>query len=129
MIIVRTSAETIDNVVLHMKHALNGRPKLSPGEKILIAQTKSSLPYHKEPIQYLMEFEQIYYDKEKESLKIWGKFWPYIIKGKNCKRLKTPFDINRIQTTNKNYGRGGPIVYVERKDEDIIINNGLLDTI
>jgi hypothetical protein len=128
MIIVRTSGETIGKVVQHAKHALNGRPRLSPGEFILIAQTKNSLPHRVKPIQYCMEFESCIYDRDRESQKIWGKFWPYLILGKNCRPLKNPFDICEvIKNSCKDYGRGGPIVYVDQADEKYLIQNGYLD--
>lgn len=127
MIIIKTSGKTIENVVLYAKHALNGKPHLRRGDIILISQTKDSLPPYTKPIQYLMEFECCYYDHKKESKEIWGKFWPYIIEGRNCRRLKKPFDISDVQVTSKDYGRGGPIVYVEDGDIHRIKEMGLLE--
>jgi hypothetical protein len=129
MIIIRTSAETIKEVVRHSKHALKRRPRLSKGEIILISQIKHSLHSFQEPIQYLMEFDSCYYDKEKESLKLWSKYWPYIIVGRNCKPLKTPFDISKVKASSKNYGQGGPIVYVEHGDEALLKDRGYLETL
>jgi len=127
MIIVKTSGKTIENVVRHAKHALNCQPRLKRGDIILISQTKDSLPPYRKPIQYLMEFERCYYDHKKESNEIWGKFWPYIIEGRNCRQLKKSFEISAIQVTEKDYGRGGPIVYVEEADVRKIKELGLLE--
>ena len=130
MIIIRTSEETIGKVVRHSKHSLKMCPRqLSKDDIILIAQTKHSLHFAKEPIQYLMEFDSCYYDKERESLQLFGRYWPYIIKGRNCRPLKTPFDISKVKTASKNYGQGGPIVYVEHEDEALLKDRGLLETL
>ena len=127
MIIIKTSGKTIGNVVRHAKHALNGQPRLRRGDIILISQTKDSLPPNTKPIQYLMEYERCYYDKEKESQQIWGTFWPYIIEGRNCRPLKKSFEMSEVQVTAKDYGRGGPIVYVEDADIRVLKEMGLLE--
>lgn len=128
MVIFRTSGETIDEVVRHAKHALNFRPNLTPGELILISQTKQSLPRHTEPIQYRMEFVECVDDSGHESEKIWGRYWPYLIIGKNCNSLRSPFDICKvIKNPTKDYGQGGPIVYVNNEDEHFLESNGYLD--
>lgn len=128
MLIIRTSGKTIENVVRHAKHALKKQPqRLSRGDIILISQTKDSLPPYIKPIQYLMEFERCYDDQEKESRQIWGKSWPYIIEGRNCRQLKKSFEISEVQVTAKDYGRGGPIVYVEEADIRALKEKGLLD--
>jgi len=127
MIIVKTSGDTIGNVVRHAKHALTCQPRLRRGDIILISQTKDSLPPYTKPIQYIMEYERCYYDREKESQKIWGKFWPYIIEGRNCRQLKKSFEISDVQVTAKDYGRGGPIVYVEDADIRVLKEMGLLE--
>lgn len=126
--IVRTSGETIGAVVKHEKHALNTRPHLSPGEIILVALRKNeALAKHQKPIQYLMEFDSSYSDEE-ESLKLFGKRWPYIIKSRSCRRLKTPFDICEHQVSTKGYGPGGTIVYVLNDDIKVLKEKGLLET-
>ena len=127
MVIVKTSGKTIGKVVHHAKHALNGHLRLRRGDMILISQTKDSLPAFAKPIQYIMEYEYCYYDREKESKRIWGKFWRYIIKGRNCRRLRNPFDISDVQVTAKDYGRGGTIVYVEPDDIRVLNEKRLLE--
>lgn len=129
MVILRTSKETIGNVVHHMKHALDSRLKLEQGDLILISQTKSSLDQYAKPIQYVMEYVRCYRDRNNESEKIWGKSWKVIVEGRNCKRLKRPFDIADYQVTSKNYGQGGPRVYVDDADALAIKQKGLLDCV
>ena len=74
-----------------------------------------------------MEYERFYYDLEKESMQIWGQLWPYIIEGRNCRKLTKAFEMSEIQVTKKDYGRGGPIVYVEEADMLVLKEKGLLE--
>lgn len=127
IMIVRTSEKTIGQVVHHAKHALNSRPRLRRGDLILISQTKCSLSAFTKPIQYVMEYEYCYYDLDNESQRIWGKTWRYIIKGCNCRPMNNPFDISDVQITDKDYGRGGTIVYVEPDDIQVLKKKRLLD--
>jgi len=129
MLIIKTSSETMTQVVRQQKHALPRQPRLSPGEIILISEKRKTLAPGKKPIQYLMEFVRCYEDIEKESIKIWGRYWPYIIEGKNCRQLRLPFDICEHQVTKKDYGRGGTIVYVTKEDSKILEDKGLLNTL
>jgi 5-methylcytosine-specific restriction enzyme A len=126
MIVIKTSGKTIENVVRHAKHALSCQPRLRRGDIILISQTKDSLPPYTKPIQYVMEFERCYYDREEESRQIWGEFWSYILECRNCRQLNKPFEISDVQVTEKDYGRGGPIVYVEEADIRALKEKGLL---
>ena len=83
----------------------------------------------KNPIQYVMEFERLYLDTGGESKEIWGIQYKYIIEGRNCRQLKIPFDIRNYQVTKKEYGPGGPFVYVETEDARAIQQHGLLETV
>lgn len=129
MVIFRTSKETIDKVVSHCKHALNGKPDLTPGEDILISQTVSTTRDGRPPIRYIMQFVRIYRDTDGESKRIWGKKWNYIIEGENCITLKKPFNISNHQVSDKNYGPGGPVTYVADVDVKTLKKKGLLETI
>jgi 5-methylcytosine-specific restriction enzyme A len=127
MIILKTSQDTIGEVVRHSKHALKMRPNVKQGELILISELKTKLPPHRKPIQYVMEFEECHEDRQQESLRIWGRHWRYVINGGNCRPLKTPFDISTVQVTNKDYGRGGAVVHVNDDDAQVLILMGLLE--
>lgn len=132
MIILRTNPENISEVVRHAKHALNKKPTLNQGELILISQISENTIFGyrecKNPIQYVMEFERIYLDTSGESIKIWGKPYKYIVEGRNCRPLR-PFDIRKYQVTKKEYGPGGPFVYVEPEDVRVLQQHGLLETV
>lgn len=133
MIILRTNPEHISEVVRHSKHALNKKPSLTRGDTILISQISENTIFGykecKNPIQYVMEFERLYLDTSGKSKQIWGIQYKYIIEGSNCRPLKRPFDIRKYQVTNKEYGPGGPFVYVEQEDEKAIQQHGLLETV
>ncbi len=129
MIILRTSPETIQEVVRLSKHALDYKPRLTKGELILISQnTVFGIRDDTPPIRYVMEFDWVHLDTSGESMRIWGRQWEYIIEGKNCRSLKHPFDISNHQVTEKNYGPGGPLVYVAPDDERVLQQKGLLET-
>ena len=74
-----------------------------------------------------MEYERCYFDREKESMRIWGKFWPYIVEGRHCRQLKKSFEISEVQVSAKDYGRGGAIVYVDDADIQAIKEMNLLE--
>ena len=67
MVILRTSQETIGNVVQHAKYALQGElQELKPGDIMLIAQKANTVPDGR-PIRYLMRFVRCYRDDRRES--------------------------------------------------------------
>ena len=123
--IFRTHAENIEMVTRLKKHALNRKPKLEIGDRVLVSQTIASgdvLP----PIRYVMRYFRTLPDLHDETLSIWGRKWRYIMEFDTCHRLAKPFDIRDIQVSNHNYGPGGPIVWVHPTDEYAIDKLGLL---
>lgn len=121
MIILRIHPEHIPKVFELSMHALARSPTLLAGDQILIslaiAKIKDGLP----PIRYIMEFVRIRPDFTGDaSRKIWGKKWPYILHGQNCRQLASAFDIRNHQVSDHNYGQGGPFVYVDPRDEAVI---------
>lgn len=127
MIIFRTHPDHIDDVVRYSRHALSTMPRVSQGDLILISQTVAQSKDGSPPIRYVMEFVGVHTDDVGESRRIWGRDWRYIVNGRNCRPLKQPFDIRKIQVSGKNYGQGGPYVYVAEEDEAIIRKLGLLE--
>ena len=121
MLLLKTTLETLDQVIKNCKHASHNRPKeVLKGDIILIAQTKRTLINHKKSIRFIMHLDDCYEDKSNESDKIWGRHWKYIIKGYNLQSIK-PFDIEEIQVSTKNYG---PIVThcsLLKEDEDAVL--------
>lgn len=124
--IFRTDPVHLAAVVRHSKHALERRPQLRTGDIILLSQLGNTLVAGAKPIQFAMSFVRCYPDAMGESLKIWGKRWRYIVEGSRCYRLREAFDIRDVSVTNKEYGAGGPIVYVDPRDAAEILRRGLL---
>ena len=125
MYIFRTHPENIESVVRLRKHALDRKPALEIGDRVLISQTIADgdgLP----PIRYIMRFFRTLPDIHNETFAIWGKKWPYIMEFDTCHRLIKPFDIRDVRVSNHNYGPGGPIVRVHPADEYQIERLGLL---
>ena len=125
--LTRADPDYIAKVVEHSMHALASGPRISPGDLILIsqtvAQTKDGLP----AIRYVMEFEKLRADRTGEiSKNIWGKSWPYVVYGKNCRPLARAFNMSDIQVSSHQYGQGGPYVYVAPEDEMALVRSGLL---
>src|SRR4249919_2382517 len=108
MIILRTHPDYIAKVVELSMHALASAPKMSPGDLILIAQTVVQTNDGLPPIRYVMEFDKLRADRSGDTSKsIWGKTWPYLVYGKNCRALSRPFNMADIQVSSHNYGQGG----------------------
>jgi hypothetical protein len=120
VVILKTTRDTLDAVVKHAKHAQHTSLNLPRGDIILISQTEDTLQPGHLPIQYRMQFERCYPDRDHESVRIWGKYWPYIVEGSNCRQLRRPFKMNDIRVTNKDYGRGGVRVYVDQQDVTVL---------
>ncbi|MDU6359779.1 HNH endonuclease [Zhenhengia yiwuensis] len=122
MIIFKNNASTLQEILINSKHASPTEPQnLKEGDIILIAQTKDKLPKGEKSIRYIMKFKRLYKDDNDESVKLWGKKWPYIIEGEDVTAIE-PFNIEDIQKSNKNYD---PIVSfgeVEASDEQEILN-------
>ena len=127
MIILRTHPDYIAKVVEHSMHALASGPKISPGDLILISQTVAQTDDGLPAIRYVMEFDRLRADRTGEiSKRIWGRSWPYVVYGKNCRQLARPFNMSDIQVSSHQYGQGGPYVYVAPQDEAVLLNSGLL---
>jgi hypothetical protein len=126
MIIFRTHPDHLAEVVRLSQYALATMPRIDPGDQILIAQTVTKT-YQGPRIRYVMYFTSISPDLSGETMKIWGKRWKYIVIGKGCRELARPFSIQAIQTSDRNYGQGGPYVHVLPADEQIIREQGYLD--
>ena len=125
MFIIKTTAETIEQVIKNCKHASMDRlRKAKIGDLVLIAQTRHSIEndidMDYKSIRHLMQYEGIMYDKNNESEKIWGRKWRYIINLSNLKEIK-PFNIEDIQISNKKYGAAVKFTYLTNEDEDAVL--------
>jgi 5-methylcytosine-specific restriction protein A len=122
MILFKNTADTLEGVIKNSMHATNGRPKnITPGEIILIAQTKKTLLPGQKPVRWIMEYVSCEEDLRGISKGIWGKSWRYIIKGKNLRPVE-PFDIDEIKVTEKNYSSVETHCPVEFEDEVAVLN-------
>jgi len=131
LIILKTDSVHIDGVRKNAKHATGARPRrIARGDIILIQVTVLSSKDPQPVIRYRMDFVRCYKDVEKESDRIWGRHWKYIVEGENLKTLRHPFDIRKIQVTNDiSYGQGAiKYVYVRPEDAAVIRARGLLET-
>jgi len=129
MLVVRTHASTLPNVVKHAKHALDALPRdLRRGDLILIAQTRDTLSPGQKAIRFVMEFKRAYPDRGGESKRIWGKQWRFIIEGTGCRCLRRPFDLRDICISGRDYGQGGPYMYVDPRDEAVLQAEGYLES-
>jgi 5-methylcytosine-specific restriction protein A len=126
--IFRTGKDTLSKVVNEAKYALPGKPKMRRGDTILLALKAGDIRDGKPPIRYQMDFVRAYPDRDGESERIWGRHWDWMIEGANCRPLDRPFNIRKFQVTDKNYARGGTVVYVEPDDEQEILKRGLIAT-
>lgn len=127
MIIVRTHPDHVAAIRKESKYALASRPSLAPGDLILISEKNISVKRARPKIRYVMEFVSFERDHVGETERIWGKRWPYLVIGRNCRELKQPFDMKKVQVSGLEYGRGGPYLYVADQDEESLKQRGLLE--
>jgi hypothetical protein len=74
MFLLKTTADTLEQVVSSGKHASYSKPRgIEAGDIILIAQTKHTLQENEKSIRYIMRFESIYRDLGDESDRLWGR--------------------------------------------------------
>jgi hypothetical protein len=90
----------------------------------LVSENRDGLKYGQKQIRYSMVFVQTHRDLTRESQRIWGKYWPWIIECKDRAELANPFNISEVQVATKEYGRGGTLVYLDTRDEQFLIKAG-----
>jgi 5-methylcytosine-specific restriction protein A len=122
MLLIKTSAGTLRNVLLNAKHAVNGRPSnVREGDIILVSQTKGTLARGQKPIRWIMDYVRAYKDSSGESDKLWGRHWPYIVEARNVRSVE-PFDLDDIRTTNKKYKKVRTFCAVAPEDEAAVLD-------
>lgn len=124
MIVLRTHPAHIPRVVELSLHALHAKPRIARGERVLISRL-AGFPDGRPAVQYVMDFVA-YRPGTEEARRIWGRDWRYIMEGRNCRVLKRPFNLRQVQVSSRNYGQGGPFVYVHPDDELELDRRGLL---
>ena len=131
LIILKTSPETIKQVVAEKKHALKGRlRRAKPNDLILIAEIQP--PGHGPAIaRYGMWFTEQRAAFPGEVAGIWKEEnthrWNIIVKGRECQELSTQFSPEAEKITKKNYSDGGTLVYVCPDDANLWRQKGLLE--
>jgi len=85
------------------KHATHQLPKVEPGDLVLIAITKTTLPKGEKSIQQIGRFVQLHRDVRGESGEIWKKHWKYIIELEDVHDVE-PFNLEEVQRTMHPYG-------------------------
>lgn len=117
-LLLKTSEEHVHGVRRNAKHATDAVPReLKPGDLILIQVTYSSTANRTSRVRYKMTYVGCYRDTRGESKTIWGKQWDYIIEGRDLCQLFHPFDIDTVNKSGKNYGRGViKYAYVDSRD-------------
>jgi 5-methylcytosine-specific restriction protein A len=121
MLLIKTSAGTLRNVLLKAKHAVHGRPSnLREGDIILVSQTKGTLARGQMPIRWIMDYVRTYEDLRGESDRLWGQHWPLIIEAKNVRSIE-PFDLDDIRATNKEYYKVQTFCAVKPEDEAAVL--------
>ena len=121
MLLIKTSAGTLRNVLLNVKHAVHGRPSnVRTGDLILVSQTKDTLARGQLPIRWVMEYVRTYEDLGGESDALWGRHWRYIIEARNVRNVE-PFNIDDIRVTTKVYRDVQTFGLVEPEDEAAVL--------
>lgn len=122
MILLKTSAQTLDDVLRNQKHATKNKFHYETGEILLIQQTVNSLTSSTDKtICWVMNCVEIYPDLNNESDRIWGQHWNYIIQGENL-RAVDGFNITDLQVTNHNYKCIVTHGKIQPKDEEVILS-------
>lgn len=127
-VILKTQRLQYRDVLSHQKHATDQPPiRLSRNDVILVhceANGRTVPPR----VTHAMDCVRVYRDTARESLRIWGRSWKFIIEGSNLRALPKPIPISRFgRASGKNYGKGAQkFVYVEDADLADLRAEGLL---
>jgi len=128
-LILKTDDRHVEAVRKNAKHASDAIPSnLKPDVVFLIQVTKSTSRSPTPVIRYRMNYDRYYKDATKETDLLFGHHWGFILKGKNLKILRHPFNMESVQKTKKNYGAGAiRYVWVDPIDAKVLEEGGYLD--
>ena len=127
MIIFKTTSEHLKAVVRNLKYATDDLPAgLAMGDDVLLQVTYLSERQGPPKIRYAWKHLRSYADAHDETMALWQHRWRYIVEGAHLCRLKRPFDIRKVQVSDKDYGAAVRYVYVDPKDVDAITAADLL---
>src|SRR3990170_5767507 len=102
MLLLKTRLENIPGVLQSSKHATHQLPRAEPGDLVLIAITRNTLPKGQKAIQYIARFHGLRRDRSGESIEIWRNPWRYIIDLGDLREVD-PFNIEEVQASMQNY--------------------------
>lgn len=129
MLLFKTSAATIDNVIKHKKHALKHEPRAwEKGEVLLISKNKGDCIKNEKQIQYLMTLVSIKKATNSEIKKYWPKAknnWSYLVICSKVIQLEKPFDLIDIlgKTGSSKYGPSLKPKKISSHDENKILHH------
>jgi len=124
LIILTTHPGNLSQVVAVQKHALDGQLlRASPGDLLLLAEIQQ---VGTAQVRYAMRFKGQYPDTNGETERLWGRRWRHVVEGEDCRELDNPFSPEDAKVSSKNYGRGGPVIYVDPEDAKAFLQAGLL---
>lgn len=119
MLLLKTRLENIPGVLRSSKHATHQLPKAEPGDLVLIAITRNTLPKGQKAIQYVARFRGLRQDRSGESIEIWKNPWRYVIDLGDV-READPFNIEDIQVSTQNYGAVRTHCALKPEDEEAV---------
>jgi hypothetical protein len=93
-----------------------------PDDILLLAEIQD---HGSSVVRYAMRFREQILDEKGKSKALFGRRWRYLIEGNDCHELSR-FSPQERKVTSKNYGQGGPMVYVASKDAEAFRKAGLL---
>ena len=129
MLLLKTREEHMAGVRKNRMHATDAAPqRVSHGDWLLVQVTSGPPTNEVRRVKYAMRFDECYRDEARDSERIWGHRWEFIVRGYDFRILRRPFDIEQLQVSNANYGQGViRFAYIHPDDEREILARQLLE--
>jgi hypothetical protein len=103
MLLLKTDSASLPGVLEHSKHASDTVPDARIGDEVLIALTRGSIPPHTKSIRYHGVFQGVHLDTARDTERIWGRPWQYVIELSDLQPVAIPFNIEEVQVSRHNY--------------------------
>jgi len=120
MLLLKTRLENIPGVLETSKHATHYPPKAEPGDLVLIAITRNTLPKRQKSIQYIARFRGLRPDHTGESIDIWKHPWRYIVELDDIEEV-SPFNLEEVQASNTDYRYVRTHCRLRLEDEQVVL--------
>lgn len=98
--------------------------RLNENDIILLSELYSTRKRDDKPIRFSMTFSS--FEKIRNMRTAFAQR-AILIRGKNFRRLRTPFDIGEVKVSNKNYSRCPRVAYIDDRDLSELLTRDLLD--